>query len=113
MASTDPRTATEGQWQDLINRVKAKAENTPMSGATTQSAGTAGLVPAPAIGDNTKYLRGDGTWQTVSSYSLPPATTSTIGGVIIGDGITVDANGTIATDTFTTSEWNALWEANL
>jgi hypothetical protein len=31
------------------------------------SAGTSGLVPAPQIGDETKFLRGDGTWQTVSS----------------------------------------------
>jgi hypothetical protein len=30
------------------------------------SGGTKGLVPAPAAGDSTKYLRGDGTWQTVS-----------------------------------------------
>lgn len=33
-----------------------------MTGATTSAAGTSGLVPAPAAGDNTKYLRGDGTW---------------------------------------------------
>ena len=34
-------------------------------GATSQVAGTSGLVPAPAIGDDTKYLKGDGTWATV------------------------------------------------
>jgi len=33
------------------------------------SGGTKGLVPAPAAGDSTKYLRGDGTWQTVSAGS--------------------------------------------
>lgn len=38
-------------------------------GATSQVAGTAGLVPAPAIGDDTKYLKGDGTWATVQSGS--------------------------------------------
>ena len=113
MASTDPRVATQGQWEDLITRVKAKAENTAMTGATASTAGTAGLAPAPAAGDETKYLRGDGTWQTVSSYSLPPATTSTIGGVIVGDGLTVDGNGTLAVDAFTTNEWNALWGVNL
>lgn len=31
--------------------------------------GTAGLVPAPATGDATRFLRGDGTWQTVSGAS--------------------------------------------
>ena len=38
-----------------------------MTGADGTSAGTSGLVPAPSATDNTKYLRGDGTWQTVSS----------------------------------------------
>ena len=32
-------------------------------GATQAENGIAGLVPAPAAGDNEKYLRGDGTWQ--------------------------------------------------
>ena len=37
-----------------------------MTGAGASTAGTKGLVPAPAAGDNEKFLRGDGTWQTVS-----------------------------------------------
>lgn len=37
-----------------------------MTGATSSTAGSSGLVPAPAAGDNAKFLRGDGTWQTVS-----------------------------------------------
>ena len=36
-----------------------------MSGATSSSAGIAGLVPAPSAGDQTKYFRADGTWHTV------------------------------------------------
>lgn len=35
-----------------------------MTGATASTPGTHGLVPAPAAGDNTKFLRGDGTWAT-------------------------------------------------
>ena len=35
-----------------------------MTGATASTAGTSGTVPAPAAGDNEKFLRGDGTWQT-------------------------------------------------
>jgi len=38
-----------------------------MTGATAQAAGTGGTVPAPAVGDNAKYLRGDGTWATPSA----------------------------------------------
>lgn len=37
-----------------------------MTGAGVSAAGSKGLVPAPASGDNEKFLRGDGTWQTVS-----------------------------------------------
>ena len=46
-----------------------------MGGAGSSAAGTKGLVPAPASGDNTKFLRGDGTWQTVSSGSTYSAGT--------------------------------------
>lgn len=42
-----------------------------MTGATSGAAGTSGLVPAPAAGDNDNVLMGDGTWtalaQTVSN----------------------------------------------
>lgn len=33
-----------------------------MTGATSSNAGKKGMVPAPATGDNEKYLKGDGTW---------------------------------------------------
>ena len=37
-----------------------------MTGADGTNAGTKGAVPAPTATDNTKFLRGDGTWATVS-----------------------------------------------
>ena len=40
-----------------------------MGGADGSAAGTAGLVPAPEATDNTKYLRGDGTWATLPSVN--------------------------------------------
>lgn len=33
-----------------------------MTGATFKTAGVAGLAPAPAAGDQDKFLKGDGTW---------------------------------------------------
>lgn len=36
-----------------------------MIGATSSKAGASGSVPAPAAGDNGKFLRGDGTWHAV------------------------------------------------
>ena len=37
-----------------------------MTGADGTDAGAAGIVPAPQSSDNTKFLRGDGTWAAVS-----------------------------------------------
>ena len=36
-------------------------------GATTTRPGSAGLVPAPAITDTNKYLRGDGNWSEIEA----------------------------------------------
>lgn len=41
-----------------------------MTGATSSVAGSAGIVPAPAAGDQDKFLKGDGTWVTVSGTSI-------------------------------------------
>lgn len=62
-----------------------------MTGADASTAGTSGLVPAPAAGDNTKYLSGDGTWKTVSQYSLPIATANDLGGIKVGNNLSIDS----------------------
>lgn len=41
---------------------KTPEEIQVMTRATADAAGTSGLVPAPAAGEQDKYLRGDGTW---------------------------------------------------
>jgi hypothetical protein len=41
-----------------------------MTGATASTAGTAGLVPAPGIGDQDKVLKGDGTWGEAASSAI-------------------------------------------
>ena len=76
-------------------------------GATSGAAGSAGLVPAPASGDTDKYLKSDGSWATVSQYSLPAATANTLGGVKIGSNLSMDANDVLsATDTTYTAGTN-------
>lgn len=78
-----------------------------MTGATSSAAGASGLVPAPLAGDQNKVLKGDGTWGDASAYTLPPATTTTLGGIIVGNNLTVDANGTLdATNTTYTAGTN-------
>lgn len=43
------------------------SEPSVMTGATASAAGTSGLVPAPAAGDQAKYLTGAGTWATINA----------------------------------------------
>lgn len=50
-----------------------------MSGATSESAGSAGLVPAPLSTDRDKYLKGDGTWSTVVNDVMTGATSNANG----------------------------------
>lgn len=54
---------------------------------------TASLASGTASSSN--YLRGDQTWASVASYTLPAATTSTLGGVIVGAGLSV-TSGTVS-----------------
>ena len=84
------------------------------TGATGSAAGTAGLVPAPAAADNTKFLSGDGTWATVDAL---PSQTSQSGKFLTTNGTTaswanVDAlpsqtgnSGKYLTTDGTTASW--------
>ncbi len=49
-----------------IGAAAASHGHSAFKGATSSAAGGAGFVPAPGTGENTKYLRGDGTWQAIS-----------------------------------------------
>jgi hypothetical protein len=81
--STDPSSPAEGDiqcadgtaraaglWQYLGSAWKAVyiADFVGDSG----SGGTRGIVPAPATGDSTKFLKGNGTWATPSTAAATP-----------------------------------------
>ena len=59
------------------------ADVVDFSGATSTAAGTAGFVPAPAKGQQGKYLKGDGTWA-----DLPSAGTGARGITYLVDAVT-------------------------
>lgn len=54
--------ASQAGLNEVANRVSDKADDAVFTGASASAAGKRGLVPAPASGDNNKFLRGDGTW---------------------------------------------------
>ena len=56
-----------------------------MKGATSSAAGTHGLVPAPAAGKQSQYLRGDGTWDTPTNTTYSDATQSAHGLMSVDD----------------------------
>ena len=69
---TDPYTEwictnTTGPVWEIIG--ETTPEINEMIGATASTAGTAGLVPAPAAGYQGKVLTGDGTWSEVEEYT--------------------------------------------
>lgn len=50
-----------------------------MGGASSTAAGTAGMVPAPGVGKQASYLRGDGSWSTPHDTTYSVATQSSNG----------------------------------
>ena len=81
----------------LKDALNGKAANKDMTAATANTAGAAGLVPAPGAGKQGQYLRGDGTWSTPTNTTYNDATTSTHGLMTAADktklnGIAANAN---------------------
>ena len=76
------------------------ATDDEMTGATSGAAGSKGLVPEPAAGDQGKFLRGDGTWQaeidTLAGLTDTTISSPTDGQVLkydAGSGKWVNGNG--------------------
>lgn len=96
---------TIGANLTLSNAGQLSATDTTYSdftGADGTTAGAHGLVPAPAAGDNTKYLAGDGTWKTVSVYQLPIASSSTLGGIKVGTHLSINSTTGVLSATWPT-----------
>jgi len=76
--------AASGTWAISVTGNAATATNMAYTGLTS-IAGTA---------SNTTFLRGDGTWAVPTgggSYTLPIASSSVLGGIKVGTGLTIDA----------------------
>ena len=56
---------------DVTNAVATELESIAVdfTGATSIAGGASGFVPAPAAGDQNKFLRGDGTWVAEETFT--------------------------------------------
>lgn len=61
-------------WRQVSSSSAGSTPASVFTGATSTTAGTSGLVPAPAAGDEAKYLKGDGTWAAATATSQAPNT---------------------------------------
>ncbi len=93
-----------------VNVANVNVDN--MAGASDSAAGKAGLVPAPAAGKQTSFLRGDGTWVVPTNTTYSAGTGISLSGttfsnsgvrsVVAGSSanqLAVNTNGTTATIT--------------
>lgn len=78
-------------WNSLSYFI-SQVNYSDMTGATSTTAGTSGLVPAPASGKESTYLKGDGTWS-----NLPSASTTAPGMVQLNDTVSSTSASVAAT----------------
>lgn len=71
---------------------------TPFVGTDGTLDGQEGLVPKPTTSDADKYLASDGTWKTVAAGEIPIASETRLGGIKVGDGLSIDENGVLEVD---------------
>lgn len=69
---------------------------------------------AHTLSDNKKYeMNSAGTWVDITdntgAYTLPPATANSLGGVMVGDGLSVDDSGLLSGDF--SALWGAIYQA--
>lgn len=73
---------------DVISATDTTYSN--FTGATSSTAGAAGLVPAPVAGDDGKFLSGNGSWTAIEPYVMPIASSSTLGGIKVGTNLSIN-----------------------
>ena len=112
--SVNGRTVTFTKGDGTSGTIQTQDTDTKypaFKGATSSAAGGTGLVPAPAQGDQAKFLKADGTWGTPENTTYKEATTSTAGLMSSADktkldGIASGANKTTVDTALSTSSTN-------
>ena len=73
---TDTAAANSSNYTDIKNNWNYIQSNVDIFiGATSDTAGKSGLIPTPPINSQTMYLKGDGTWSSISQSDVTDLTT--------------------------------------
>lgn len=78
---------------------------------STFSTSANGLVPKPSSNSSTLFLAANGSWATPaggSSYTLPTASSTTLGGVKVGNGLAI-SSGTLSTAAYVSTTANSAY----
>ena len=104
---------TKGDSSSTEIDLPEAATYSAFTGASAEGAGSDGLVPGPAIGDQDKFLKADGTWavpvDTNTTYA--PATTEVAGIVRASTEIMVDGEGIMTVGSLAQSKVEGLTDA--
>lgn len=71
-----------GKWIDVVPKIDIGTMSV-FIGASSSSDGTKGAVPAPAAGDQEKFLKANGTWSNTFAGTLVANTFKTSSGIEI------------------------------
>lgn len=108
--------ASSGGYTNISQVGTPMPEISVFTGATSEADGTSGLVPAPVVGDQLKFLQGTGAWIDIPAYrwlqEFPSNSTTKTGLTIVNpNGRPADFNvtGTLSTQTLKVSGSAHFW----
>ena len=104
---------TKGDSSSTEIELPEAATYSAFTGASAEGAGSDGLVPGPAIGDQDKFLKADGTWAVPvdTNTTYVPATTEVAGIVRASTEIMVDGEGIMTVGSLAQSKVEGLTDA--
>lgn len=87
-------TSFSGSGAGLTNIPASAVAN--MTGATSSTAGAAGIIPAPAAGDQVAFLQGDATWYKLNARNGTGTGSIVVGTKLFGETSTASGNNSFA-----------------
>ena len=97
---------TTQRWENTSLSMIIENPIGEMSGATENTNGSSGLVPAPSAGDQDKFLSGDGTWKLIAVPSFNDDVFSVVNNEVTLNGFGLAPVGSLPIKTSNGIEWS-------